>query len=49
MRAAPAAARAASHVPGPISVIVSKQYMPVRAQVAAGSPGAEVSPGWGKM
>ena len=40
MSATSAAARAASHVPGPISVIVSKQYAPVRAHVAAGSSGA---------
>ena len=49
--AASAAARAASQVPGPISVIVSKQCAPVRAQVAAGSSGSRpfIRPGSGKM
>ena len=40
MSAASAAARAASQVPGPISVIVSKQNAPGRAQVAAGTSGS---------
>ena len=51
MSAASAAPRTASQVPGPISVIVSKQNAPVRAQVAAGhgrlEPGAS-APGAGR-
>ena len=39
MSAASAPARAASHVPGPIGVIVSKANAPVRAQVATGDRG----------
>ena len=41
MSAASAPPRAASHVPGPISVIVSKAKKPVRAQVAAGTAGRD--------
>ncbi len=51
MSAASAAPRAAAHVPGPISVIVSKQYAPGRAQVARGRSGSRSPrrPGCGKM
>jgi hypothetical protein len=51
VRAPSAAPRAASHVPGPIGVIVSNANAPVRAEVAFGIAGAcgPSRPGWGKM